>query len=163
MCAKRSPLRAQRCASRRQRLCVRRPTRPRMWQVLREQEGARVYSKNINKVCLPCQCPTLGKLKSAAGTLLLSDMRPLRSTKTQKRTWPPLYTADYQIHIFYISVHHLYSTVAQRQCRSMHVGSASMRWISTLARDCWEAGASCWCRYRTRCCRDRSILMSPFE
>ena len=38
-----SPLRAQRCAASRQRLCVRRPTRPRMWQVLREQEGARVY------------------------------------------------------------------------------------------------------------------------
>ena len=74
-----------------------------------------------------------------------------------------LHGGHYQIHIFYISVHHLYSTVAQRQCRSMHVGSASMRWISTLARDCWEAGASCWCRYRTRCCRDRSILMSPFE
>lgn len=49
MCAKRSPLRAQRCASRRQRLCVRRPTRPRTWQVLREQEGARVYSELQSK------------------------------------------------------------------------------------------------------------------
>ena len=49
MCAKRSPLRAQRCAARGQRLCVRRPTRPRMWQVLREQEGARVYSELQSK------------------------------------------------------------------------------------------------------------------
>ena len=49
MCAKRSPLRAQRCASRRQRLCVRRPTRPRTRQVLREQEGARVYSELQSK------------------------------------------------------------------------------------------------------------------
>ena len=49
MCAKRSPLRAQRCAASRQRLCVRRPTRPRTWQVLREQEGARVYSELQSK------------------------------------------------------------------------------------------------------------------
>ena len=49
MCAKRSPLRAQRCAARRQRLCVRRPTRPRTWQVLREQEGACVYAELQSK------------------------------------------------------------------------------------------------------------------
>ena len=49
MCAKRSPLRAQRCAASRQRLCVRRPTRPRMWQVLREQEGACVYAELQSK------------------------------------------------------------------------------------------------------------------
>ena len=49
MCAKRSPLRAQRCAASRQRLCVRRPTRPRTWQVLREHEGARVYSELQSK------------------------------------------------------------------------------------------------------------------
>ena len=52
MCAKRSPLaplRAQRCAARRQRLCVRRPTCPRTWQVLREQEGACVYAELQSK------------------------------------------------------------------------------------------------------------------
>ena len=49
MCAKRSPLRAQRCAARRQRLCVCRPTRPRTWQVLRAQEDLRVYAELQNK------------------------------------------------------------------------------------------------------------------
>jgi len=61
-----------------------------------------------------------------------------------------------------VTRHYLYFTV-EWQCRSMHVGSASMRWISTSARDCWEAGLSCWCRYRTRRRRDRSIWMTPFE
>ena len=45
MCAKRSPLRAQRCAARRLRLCVCPQTRPRTSQVLREQEGARVLRR----------------------------------------------------------------------------------------------------------------------
>ena len=49
MCAKRSPLRAQRCAARRQRLCVRRPTRPRTRQVLRAQEDVRVYAELQSK------------------------------------------------------------------------------------------------------------------
>ena len=55
MCAKRSPLRAQRCASRRQRLCrgcacaARRILVRVTWQVLREQEGARVYSELQSK------------------------------------------------------------------------------------------------------------------
>ena len=42
MCAKKSPLRAQ-------RLCVRRPTRPRTWQVLRAQEDVRVYAELQSK------------------------------------------------------------------------------------------------------------------
>ena len=49
MCAKGSPLRAQRCAARRQRLCVRRPTCPRTWQVLRAQEDERVYAELQSK------------------------------------------------------------------------------------------------------------------
>ena len=49
MCAKRSPLRAQRCAARRLRLRVRRPTRPRMWQALRAKEDARVYAELQSK------------------------------------------------------------------------------------------------------------------
>ena len=49
MCAKRSPLRAQRCAARRQRLCVRRPTRPRTWQALHAKEDARVYAELQSK------------------------------------------------------------------------------------------------------------------
>ena len=49
MCAKRSPLRAQRCAARRQRLCVRRPVRPRTWQMLRAQEDVRVYAELQSK------------------------------------------------------------------------------------------------------------------
>eukprot|EP00964_Phaeocystis_antarctica_P105742 scaffold70726_cov62-Phaeocystis_antarctica.AAC.6 len=36
-----APSAVQRCAARRQRLCVRRPTRPRTWQVLRAQEDVR--------------------------------------------------------------------------------------------------------------------------
>ena len=51
MCAKRSPLRAQRCAARRLRLRVRRPTRPRMWQALRAKEDARVYAELQSKQC----------------------------------------------------------------------------------------------------------------
>ena len=49
MCAKSSPLRAQRCAARRLRLRVRRPTRPRMWQALRAKEDARVYAELQSK------------------------------------------------------------------------------------------------------------------
>ena len=49
MCAKGSPLRAQRCAARRLRLRVRRPTRPRMWQALRAKEDARVYAELQSK------------------------------------------------------------------------------------------------------------------
>ena len=49
MCAKRSPLRAQRCAARRLRLRVRRPTRPRTWQVLHAQEDGRVYAELQSK------------------------------------------------------------------------------------------------------------------
>ena len=41
-----APSAVQRCAARRQRLCVRRPTRPRTWQVLRAQEDVRV-AKNF--------------------------------------------------------------------------------------------------------------------
>jgi hypothetical protein len=50
MCARRSSLRAQRCAARRQRSCVRRPaTPPRPSQVLREQEGVRGYAELQSK------------------------------------------------------------------------------------------------------------------
>ena len=53
MCAKMSPLQTQRCAARRQRLCMRRPTRPREpstcgnAQRLRDRCAPRAYSTKL--------------------------------------------------------------------------------------------------------------------
>ena len=55
MCAKRSPLRAQRCAARRQRLMVVRapPDTPRTWQrccASKSEEGGRVFIRKKNLI-----------------------------------------------------------------------------------------------------------------
>ena len=74
MCAKRSPLRAQRCAARRLRLRVRRPTRPRMWQALRAKEDARVYAELQSKSSVP-RTATTRRLARPLARRLCSEPR----------------------------------------------------------------------------------------
>ena len=161
MCARRSSLRARRCAARRQRSCVRRPdTSPRPPQVLREQEGVRGYTELQSK-----HRATYGddeEAREAAGKAAL-----LRAKESLSTGWAARLGCEQRGRL---------AAAVQRQLRGVRqrvqtVVSAQecARERATRKRSRFQSASVCVCGHRGVCSRPRtnatvigqSLLASP--